>query len=182
MAARLPASALGCAARQDVEPSATQPGDHPRVQAALVASSPARFLASSPSAPRPAIFRSPSSTGERGPTRSLAPRPFVTPARTFYEGRRTHLRPGLLSAGSNCSFARTARTFSQVNSTRDSPPYRCSRALFARVATTDGRSRARRERPENLVSARRSLPSCRGEGRSSRDDKCYIKKSRMHGI
>lgn len=35
VAARLPASALGCAARQDVEPSATQPGDHPRVQPAL---------------------------------------------------------------------------------------------------------------------------------------------------
>lgn len=36
VAARLPASALGCAARQDVEPSATQPGDHPRVQPALL--------------------------------------------------------------------------------------------------------------------------------------------------
>lgn len=49
VAARLPASALGCAARQDVEPSATQPGDHPRVQAGLLLLSTALSLLASSS-------------------------------------------------------------------------------------------------------------------------------------
>lgn len=82
VAARLPASALGCAARQDIEPSATQPGDHPRVQAALY-SSPAR-ISRTPAypgpSPQPAIFRSPFSTRheKRGPHPSRA-------RKTFYE-------------------------------------------------------------------------------------------------
>lgn len=107
VAARLPASALGCAARQDIEPSATQPGDHPRVQAALY-SSPAR-ISRTPAypgpSPQPAIFRSPFSTGneKRGPHPS---RKHSTSGPSYPPA--TH---GLLSSSSglipNCSFTRT---------------------------------------------------------------------------
>jgi len=90
VAARLPASALGCAARQDIELSATQPGDHPRVQTALYSSlactSPTLQLALVPHlASRDISFSTVYTEGERAP---LVPRP-----QTFYEGRRTHLRP-----------------------------------------------------------------------------------------
>lgn len=57
VAARLPASALGCAARQDVEPSATQPGDHPRVQPAL-----SPFSSSSPTTQATSRYSSSSSS------------------------------------------------------------------------------------------------------------------------
>nr|KAF7412900.1 hypothetical protein H0235_012751 [Vespula pensylvanica] len=61
---------LGCAARQDVEPSATQPGDHPRAHIGLY-SPPLSFLT---------VFT-------RREDEGGAP-----PARTFSRGRRTHLR------------------------------------------------------------------------------------------
>lgn len=145
MAARLPASALGCAARQDVEPSATQPGDHPRVQAALVASLPPvlpRESSSPPRAsPRDISFAVLDGVHERGAPPARPPSPFFpgNPRANILRGpsyppaTRTPLRGFGLRP--NCSFARTARTFSQVNNTRDTPPYRCSRALFARVAS-----------------------------------------------
>lgn len=113
------ASTLGCAARQDVEPSATQPGDHPRVHTgrtpALLLLFSCSFVPRNPATSYDISFAAlDGMILERDRTR-LRPRanilrrgpsyPPVT-TRTPYHGFVLQLK---------CSFARIARTFSQVN-------------------------------------------------------------------
>lgn len=139
----LPATALGCAARQDIEPSATQPGDHPRVQATPLLGT----ANSRQSSPRYFICRF---RQERG---ASAPRPPPLPR------WRSRQYPPATQVDSSDRAARLfgpelllrthrARTFSQVNNTRDTThPTDVRGALFARVANAI-------ERPENLERAR----------------------------